>query len=177
MNLDDSRKDKSKHSLKSISRFSFFWVWIFPVLVIFLFLFPLLLINNSKSHYNEKPISARKLNLKGFEMVTTQYLNEHPEAFPKLIRIITDADEALQAHEFPVRAAVMKWLEGAMREEGFDDEMPVYYFLRTVYLNEWEGGYLRQVNDSEREYLYDLMGAMIGGLYRCTCAPPELRQP
>jgi len=154
---------------------SIFWVWVFPVFVVFLFLFPLLLINTSESRYNEKPTSARMMNLKGLELVTTQYLNENPAAFHKLIRIVTDADEALQNQEFPVHAAVMKWLEHAMHEEGFDDEMPVYYFLRTVYLNEWESGYFRQVDDAEREYLYDLLGAMIGGLYRCTCAPPELR--
>lgn len=165
-----------EEGLVSRSRANFFWVWIFPVLVVFLFLFPLLLINSSESHYNAKPASERMMNLKGLELVTTQYLNENPEAFHKLIRIITDADDAIQNNEFPIHAAVMKWLKKAMYREGFDDEMPVYFFLRTVYLNEWERGYFRQVDDAEREYLYDLMSAMIGGLYRCTCAPPELRQ-
>ncbi len=153
------------------SRSHFFWVWIFPVLMVLLFLFPLLLINSSESHYNERPSSERMMNLKGLELVTTEYLNEHPEAFHKLIRLVTDADDAIQNNEFPVHAAVMQWLKQAMYKEGFDDEMPVYYFLRTVYLNEWESGYFKQVDDAEREYLYDLMSAMIGGMYRCTCVP------
>lgn len=70
----------------------------------------------------------------------------------------------------------MFWLKNAMKQEGFDAEMPVYYYLQNVYLQKWEGAYLHQVDDGEREYLYDLMGAIMGGMYRCTCAPPEVRQ-
>lgn len=157
------------------SRANFFWVCIFPILMVLLLLFPLLLINNSESHYNERPFSERRMNLKGLELITTKYLNEHPEAFHKLIRLVTDADDAIQNNEFPVHAAVMKWLKQAMNKEGFDEEMPVYYFLRTVYLKGWESGYFQQVDDGEREYLYDLMGAMIGAMYRCICAPPEFK--
>lgn len=157
------------------SRFTTIWAWIFPALSLLLFLFPLLFINTKVSHYAEKPVLDRRLNLKGLELITTNYLNEHPEAFDKLIRIVTSADEALQVQEFPPHGVVMKWLKHAMYQEGFDDEMPIYYFLRTVYLNEWEGAYFHQVDQGEREYLYDLLGAMIGGLYRCVCAPPEHR--
>ncbi len=150
--------------------------WIFPVLFGFLFIFPLLLIDTTESHYNEKPLADRRLNLKGLELITTNYLDENPEAFDKLIRIVTDADDALQKEEMPSHAAVMAWLDKSMGDEGFNEEMPVYYYLKNVYLKEWDGAYLRQVNDGEREYLYDLLGAMIGGLYRCTCAPPQLKQ-
>lgn len=152
------------------------WYWICPILFGFLFIFPLLLIDSTESHYNEKPLEDRRLNLKGLELITTRYLDENPEAFDKLIRIVTDADEALQKEETPSHAAVMAWLDKSMRGEGFNEEMPVYYYLKNVYLKEWEGAYFRPLNSGEREYLYDLLGAMIGGLYRCTCAPSHLQQ-
>ncbi len=156
------------------STLALIWKYLFPIFIVFLLLFPLLLLNPTKSHYNEKPVSDRRLNLMGLELITTNYLDEHPQAFDKLIRIVTDADEALQQQEFPVRAAVMKWLDQAMKKEGFDPEMPVYYYLKTVYLNDWGNAYLHQIDDGDREYLYDLLSAMIGGLYRCTCAPDDL---
>lgn len=109
-------------------------------------------------------------------MVATEYLNAHPEDFNKLIRIVSNADDALQEDEAPVKGAVLKWLERSMDEEGFAPDMPVYFFLRNVYLKDWEGAYFTQVDPGEREYLFDLMGATIGGLYRCTCAPPERHQ-
>lgn len=109
-------------------------------------------------------------------MVTTQYLDEHPEAFYRFIRILTNADNALQEHPSLTRGAVMKWLDQSMGREGFDSEMPVRLFLRNVYLKEWEGAYFRRIDPGEREYLYDLIGATIGGMYRCTCVPPELKQ-
>lgn len=170
VNAMDERK------IPSPSPRAVFLYWIFPLLFGFLFLFPLLLIDSTESHYNEKPLEDRRLNLKGLELITTHYLNENPEAFDKLIRIVTDADEALQIEESPSHAAVMAWLEKNMLDEGFNEEMPVYYYLKNVYLTKWEGAYFRQLNSGEREYLYDLLGAMIGGLYRCTCAPTHLQQ-
>ncbi len=169
--VDTIKKRQNTHS----STITIVWTWVFPVLVPLLLLAPLFLLSPSKSHYNEKPISDRRLNLRGLELITTNYLNEHPEAFDKLIRIVTNADEALQEEEFPARAAVMKWLDLEMEKEGFTPEMPVYYYLKTVYLDEWEDAYFHQIDDGEREYLYDLLSAMIGGLYRCTCAPAHLR--
>ncbi len=114
--------------------------------------------------------------MKGLENVTTEYLDTHPGTYEKLIRVVSKADDALQEQEYPPRGAVMFWLKNAMREEGFDEQMTVYFYLKNVYLQEWEGAYLHQVDDGEREYLYDLMGAVMGGMYRCTCAPPEVRQ-
>lgn len=153
------------------SRFTPLWFLGFP----FLFFFVFLLSYSTESNYEQIPVPERKLNLKGLEMVTTEYLNEHPEAFNRFIRILTNADDALQAHETLTRGAVLTWLDRSMQKEGFDTEMPVRLFLRKVYLREWEGAYLRRVDPGEREYLYDLIGATIGGMYRCTCAPPELK--
>ena len=81
-----------------------------------------------------------------------------------------------QAHETLTRGAVMTWLDQSMQQEGFDPEMPVRLFLRKVYLKEWDGAYLRRVDAGEREYLYDLIGATIGGMYRCTCVPRDVKQ-
>lgn len=154
------------------SRFAVLWLLVFPFLFFFIFFFT----NHPESHYNEIPVPERKLNLKGLEMVTTQYLDEHPEDFYRFIRILTNADNALQENESLTRGAVVKWLNQSMRQEGFDSEMPVRRFLRNVYLKEWEGAYLRRIDPGEREYLYDLIGATIGGMYRCTCVPPDLKQ-
>jgi hypothetical protein len=131
--------------------------------------------SRSEPAYNEIPIPARKMNLTGLEMVTTHYLDEHPGDFQKLIRILTDADDALQESPTFTRGTVMRWIKRAMKREQVDETMPVYLFLKNVYLHDWEGSYLRRVSEGEREYLYDLIGATIGGMYRCTCAPPELR--
>lgn len=155
----------------SPSRFTVLWFLGFPLLFFFIFL----LSYSAESHYDQIPVPERKLNLKGLEMVTTQYLNEHPEAFNRFIRILTNADDALQAHETLSRGAVVNWLDRSMRQEGFDAQMPVRLFLHNVYLKEWDGAYLRRVDPGEREYLYDLIGATIGGMYRCTCAPAELK--
>jgi hypothetical protein len=154
------------------SRFAVLWLLVFP----FFFFFIFLLSNHPESHYDQIPVPERKLNLKGLEMVTTEYLNEHPEDFSRFIRILTEADNALQENESLTRGAVMKWLDRSMRQEGFDSKMPVRLFLQNVYLKEWEGAYLRRIDSGEREYLYDLIGATIGGMYRCTCVPPELKQ-
>lgn len=153
------------------SRFTVLWFLAFPLLFLFIFL----LSYSAESNYDQIPVPERKLNLKGLEMVTTEYLNQHPEAFNRFVRILTKADDALQAHETLTRGAVMTWLDRSMQNEGFDSEMPVRLFLRKVYLKEWEGAYLRRVDVGEREYLYDLISATIGGMYRCTCAPPEMQ--
>ncbi|MFY9268208.1 MAG: hypothetical protein WAO55_00495 [Candidatus Manganitrophaceae bacterium] len=154
------------------SRFAVLWLLVFP----FLFFFIFIVSNHPESQYDQIPVPERKLNLKGLEMVTTQYLDEHPEAFYRFIRILTNADNALQENQSLTRGAVMKWLDQSMGQEGFDSEMPVRLFLRNVYLKEWEGAYFRRIDSGEREYLYDLIGATIGGMYRCTCVPPELKQ-
>ena len=125
----------------------------------------------SGPHYNNIPIPDRKLNLLGLEMIATEYLNNHPRDFYKFHRIITEADNALQEHHSPTRGAVMKWISKTLEKEGFNQQMPVYLFLRAVYLKGWEGAYFTRVDEDEREYLYDLMGAAMGGMHRCsTCS-------
>jgi hypothetical protein len=129
----------------------------------------------SEPPYNEIPIPDRKINLTGLQMITTRYLDEHPDDFQKFIRILTEADDALQENPTFTRGTAIQWIKQAMKREQVDETMPIYLFLKNVYLHDWEGSYLRQVSDGEREYLYDLIGATIGGMYRCSCAPPELR--
>jgi hypothetical protein len=146
-------------------------------LVLLLSLLGLLFIisSHSESAYTKIPIPERKMNLTGLQMITTQYLDEHPGDFQKFIRILTEADDALQENSTFTRGNVMRWLRRAMKREQIDEKAPVYLFLKNVYLQDWEGSYLSQVDDEEREYIYDLIGATIGGMYHCTCAPPELR--
>lgn len=120
--------------------------------------------------YNAIPIPDRKTNLLGLEMIATRHLDEHPDDFMKFSKILTDADDALQDHPTITRGGVMAWLRHALKEERIDPEIPVVLFLRSVYLKGWEGAYLTPVDEGEREYLYDLMGAVMGGMHRCTCA-------
>jgi len=108
------------------------------------------------------------MNLSGLEAVSIHYLNEHPGDFYKFNRILTAADTSLGNHEFITRSGVMKWIEGKMVEEGYEEGMPVYLFLRTVYLEGWEDSFLNRVDLSEREYLYDLISAVMGGMHLCT---------
>lgn len=118
--------------------------------------------------YNEIPITDRKLNMLGLERIATEYLNSHPRDFYKFHRILTAADDALQAYQAPSHGAVMKWIKQALKREGLDEQMSVYLFLRAVYLKDWEGSYFHWVDEGEREYLYDLMGAAMGGMHRCS---------
>ena len=131
----------------------------------------------SSLDYNRIPISDRRMNLSGLTAVSTQYLNEHPADFYKFHRLLTAADDALGKHESMTRAVVMRWLHRAMAQEGYDERMPVYLFLRTVYLAGWEGSYMNTIDLSEREYLYDLISAVMGGMHLCiTCSTsPEPR--
>ena len=106
--------------------------------------------------------------MSGLVKVSTHYLNEHPDDFYKFNRILTAADDALDHHDFLTRAGIMKWIHQAVLEEGYDEEMPVVHFLRTVYLEGWDGSHLNRIDRSEREYLYDLISAVMGGMHLCT---------
>lgn len=90
---------------------------------------------------------------------------------------MTAADDALGKQAAVTRGGVIAWLRRTLEREGYDERMPVYLFLRAVYLKGWEGAYLSRVGEGEREYLYDLMGAVMGGMHRCsTCStghPPN----
>lgn len=142
----------------------------FPLYFYFLSIGLFLLIScQSTIQYEQIPIPERRMNLSGLTAVSTRYLNEHPQDFHKFHRILTAADDALGNHQWITRAGVMQWLHRKMREEGYyDDQMPVYFFLRTVYLEGWERSYLRRADLSDREYLYDLISAVMGGMHLCT---------
>jgi len=117
----------------------------------------------------------RRMNLKGLEAVSIQYLNEHPRDFYAFSRILTEADDALGKHNWITRGAVMRWIRNKMKQEGYDERMPVYRLLKSVYLQGWDGSDFTLVDDDDREYLYDLIGAVMGGMHLCeTCstAPP-----
>jgi hypothetical protein len=119
------------------------------------------------SGYGDIPVADRRTNLRGLEAVSIDYLNAHPGEFHIFGRILTAADEALGAHETLSHGAVMRWIQKSMQREGYDESMPVYRFLKTVYLAGWEGARWTRVSESEREYLYDLISAVMGGMHLC----------
>lgn len=111
------------------------------------------------------------MNLLGLEAVATKYLDGHPDDFYKFARILTEADEALEKHGTVTHGQAMAWIRDRLKREGYEESMPVYLFLREVYLRGWEGAYLSWVDEGEREYLYDLIAAVMGGMHRCsTCS-------
>ena len=135
------------------------------LLSVFLFL---LMSCQSSIQYDRIPIPDRRMNLSGLVAVSTHYLNKHPDDFYRFNRILVAADESLGNRDFITRAGVMKWIHRMIIKEGYDENMPVYFFLQTVYLEGWEGSYLNRVDLSEREYLYDLISAVMGGMHLCT---------
>lgn len=138
-----------------------------------LFLFLLLLsvaACRSGPSYDRLPIPDRRLNLLGLEMIATQHLDAHPEDYDKFGKILTEADNVLQSDSPKTHAGVVSWIRGAMRREGIDESAPLFFFLHRVYLKGWEEETFGWVDEGEREYLYDLMGAVMGGMHRCTCA-------
>jgi hypothetical protein len=122
----------------------------------------------AQTGYAEIPVSDRRMNLKGLEAVSTQYLNAHPKEFYAFSRILTEANDALGEHERITRGEVMRWLRNRIKQEGYDEGMPVYRLLKSVYLQGWEGSDLTLVDDDDREYLYDLISAVMGGMHLCT---------
>jgi hypothetical protein len=121
--------------------------------------------------YLEIPISDRHANMLGVEALFLKYLDQHPQDGSKLIRILTSADDALQAHRIFTRARVMRWINRQAQKEGFDEkEMLGLFFIRSVYLQGWDRGYLNFVDDEERELLHDLISGVMGALHKCqTC--------
>jgi hypothetical protein len=124
--------------------------------------------------YDRIPLPERRMNLSGLTAISTRYLNAHPGDFKKFNRMLSEADDALGSHEFITRAGVMRWIHRTAVQEGYDDQMPVYLFLRTVYLEGWAGSVLNRVDASEREYLYDLLSAIMGGMHLCTTCSTKM---
>ena len=120
------------------------------------------------SGYADIPVSERRMNLRGLEEVSIQYLNVHPEDFFVFSRILTVADEVLGENERITRGAVVRWIRDEVRQANYDDTMPVYRFLKTVYLEGWKGANLTLVDEGDREYLYDLISAVMAGMHLCT---------
>jgi hypothetical protein len=125
----------------------------------------------AQTGYAEIPVSDRRTNMKGLEAVSIQYLNSHPKEFYTFSRILTEADDALGKHARITRGAVMRWIRSRIKQEGYGEGMPVYRLLKTVYLQGWEGSVFTLVDDDDREYLYDLISAVMGGMHLCeTCS-------
>ena len=122
----------------------------------------------SGTGYADIPVPDRRMNLKGLEAVSIQHLNSHPDEFYAFSRILTDADEALGKQGRITRGAVMRWIRNRIRQEAYDETMPVYRLLKSVYLQGWEGSNLTVVDEDDREYLYDLISAVMGGMHLCT---------
>ncbi len=121
-----------------------------------------------KTSYLEIPISDRHANMLGVEALFLKYLDQHPQNGPKLIQVLTQADDALQAHRVLTRAAVMRWINRQVKKEGFDErEMLGLFFFRSVYLQGWNRGYLNFVDDEDRELLQDLISGVMGALHKC----------
>ena len=118
--------------------------------------------------YSNISVSERRLNLSGLEAVSIRYLNSHPEEFHIFSNILTAADDALETNERITRGRVMRWIESQMEEANYKHTMPVYRFLKTVYLESWEGAHFTKVDESDRELLYDLISAVMGGMHLCT---------
>jgi hypothetical protein len=140
--------------------------------ILVLFLTGLLLLScTSRPTYLEIPIPDRHTNMLGVEALFLQYLEKHPQDWPKLIRILTEADDALQSHRFLTRAGIMRWINRQVKKERFDErEMPGLFFLHSVYLRGWDRGYLNFVDQEERELLQDLITGVMGALHKCqTC--------
>ncbi|MEW6325203.1 MAG: hypothetical protein AB1515_07425 [Nitrospirota bacterium] len=123
--------------------------------------------------YHHISLLDRRMNMAGLVQISTRYLNEHPGEFWTFHRLLTEADDALGEREFLTRGGVMRWLRRAMAGAGYEEQMPVYRFLRAVYLEGWEGAYLNRVDLDEREYLYDLISAVMGGMHLCTTCSTE----
>ena len=118
--------------------------------------------------YSDISLSDRRLNLSGLEAVSIRYLNSHPEEFHAFSSILTAADGALATNERITRGRVMHWIRNQMGGANYEHTMPVYRFLKTVYLESWEGAHLTMVDESDRELLYDLISAVMGGMHLCT---------
>ncbi|MBI1770724.1 MAG: hypothetical protein HYR67_20335 [Bacteroidetes bacterium] len=90
---------------------------------------------------------------------------------------MTEADDALGTHQTLTHGHVMGWIQRSLTLEGYNESMPVYLFLRSVYLKNWEGAYLTLVDDGDREYLYDLISAVMGGMHLCsTCSTSHMNK-
>lgn len=128
--------------------------------------------------YVETAVADRRANVLGLEALFLRHLDEHPEQFPVFIRIVTDADEALQSHRVLTRASVARWIDRRAAQEEFDERrMPGLFFLKNVYLAGWNHGHLNFLDENDREFLSDLITGVMGALHKChTCSTAGAHQ-
>ena len=136
-----------------------------PVILAFLLIF--LPGCAEKTKYLDIPPMDRRTSLEGLSTLFARHLEKHPEAWKNFARILTEADDALQKHPTLTKAGVMRWIEEHVRKEGFKEEkLPGLVLIRLVYLKGWEHAYFSLVDDQERELLFDLIGAVMGGMHK-----------
>lgn len=118
--------------------------------------------------YNDVPIADRRTTLQGLAVLFGDYLQAHPDTYPKFIRILKAADEILERRPRLTRGQVMRWMDQRLQQEGLRPEgIPGVVTIRAVYLRGWDGAVLSPVSADDRELLYDLMAAVMGGMHRC----------
>ncbi len=124
-----------------------------------------------KNTYVEMPLDYRHKNVKGIEALFLDHLNRHPEDWKKFVRILSEADEALNQRRYITRRHVVKWIDQQLKKEAFDvDRIPGFFFLRSVYLEGWDNEFFDFVDENEREMLNDLITGVMGALHNCrTC--------
>lgn len=136
-----------------------------PVILAFLLIF--LIGCAEKIKYLDLAPADRRTSLDGLSTLFARYLEKHPETWKNFERILTDADNALQEHRLLTKAGVMRWIEEHVKKEGFKEkELPGLTLIRLVYLRGWEHAYFSFVDEQERELLFDLIGAVMGGMHK-----------
>ena len=125
--------------------------------------------------YSDLPINDRRTNLAGVVTLFGDYLQVHPDAYPKFSRILKAADAILENRPRITKGAVMRWLDEHLRQEGLrPEEIAGVAAIRAVYLKGWDGAVFSTVSEDDRELLYDLMAAVMGGMHRCpACVQTE----
>ncbi len=118
--------------------------------------------------YNDVPINNRRTVLQGLAVLFGDYLEAHPDAYPKFSRILKAADAILERRPSLTKGRVMRWMDARLRQEGLrPEEIPGVMTMRAMYLRGWDGAVLSPVSEDDRELLYDLMAAVMGGMHRC----------
>ncbi len=136
-----------------------------PVILAFLLIF--LSGCAEKVKYLDIPPVDRHTSLEGLSTLFARYLEKHPDSWKNFARILTEADDALQKHPTLTKAGVMRWIEAHVKKEGFkEEELPGLTLIRLVYLKGWDHAYFSFVDEQEREFLFDLIGAVMGGMHK-----------
>ena len=118
--------------------------------------------------YTDLSVNDRRTNLSGLAVLFGDYLQAHPDVYQKFSRILKAADAILENRPWLSKRAVMRWLDARLRVEGLrPEEIAGVVAIRAVYLKGWDGAAMSPVSADDRELLYDLMAAVMGGMHRC----------